>query len=85
MSAAVDFAPPGYDPTLTRAVHRHLWRPQTILELSQGMGIPYTPVKMALTRLQAAGLARRQVVRGRRGVYWVLSASPASASPERDE
>ena len=62
------------DQALTRDVHRHLWRPQTVLELCRGTGYRYTPVKMALTRLQMAGLAVRRPVTGRRGIRWVWEA-----------
>ena len=71
---AVAFSPPGYDPHLTQAVLRHLWRPQTILDISRGTGLGYTPVKMALTRLQLAGLARRRWVRGERTYRWIWEA-----------
>ena len=79
MSGAVTFGPPGYDPHLPRAVLQHLWRPQTIKDLSQGMGIGYTPVKMAITSLQAAGLARRHRVTGKRGIYWMWVATRVAA------
>ena len=78
MSAPVAFAPPAYDPVLTRDVLRHLWRPQTAAELAEGTGYRYVAVRGALFTLRSAGLAARRPVRGRRGVRWLWSRYPGS-------